>query len=70
VYVVVPENKSARLDAVDVASGRRSTVRSLSPADAAGIVSVDFITLSADARVYAYSYRRMLSALYQVDGLR
>jgi tRNA A-37 threonylcarbamoyl transferase component Bud32/Tol biopolymer transport system component len=70
VYVVVPENKSARLDAVEVASGRRSTVRILSPADAAGIVSVDFVTLSADARVYAYSYRRMLSALYQVDGLR
>ncbi|HYV20620.1 MAG TPA: protein kinase [Verrucomicrobiae bacterium] len=70
VSVIVIGNKAARLDAIDVASGRRSTVRTLSPADAAGIVSVDFVTLSADASVYAYSYRRMLSALYQVDGLR
>jgi Tol biopolymer transport system component len=69
-YVTVKQERSARLDAIDVATGRRTLVRSVAPADPAGIVAVDFIALPADARNYVYSYRRVLSALYQVDGLQ
>ena len=70
VYVVVSEDRAARIDAIDLASGRRSPLRSLTPADRAGLIGVDFVLLSADARAYAYSYRRQLSVLYGVDGLR
>jgi Tol biopolymer transport system component len=67
--VTVKQERSARIDAIDAATGRRSLFRTVAPADPAGIVGVDFICLSADMRAYVYSYRRVLSALYQVDGL-
>ena len=69
-YVVQKQEKTARIDAIDLASGRRTPFRTLSPADRAGVISVDFVQLRAETGAYIYSYRRILSALYQVDGLR
>jgi hypothetical protein len=40
------------------------------PADKAGLLEIGFVAISGDARSYVYSYRRILSTLYQVDGLR
>jgi tRNA A-37 threonylcarbamoyl transferase component Bud32/WD40 repeat protein len=70
VYASQRQDKAARVEMIDVQTGRRSPFRTFAPVDPAGIIAVDFVTLSSDARVYAYSYRRFLSALYQVDGLR
>jgi hypothetical protein len=70
IFVVQKQDRSARVDAIDIASGRRTLFRTLAPADESGIIGVDFVSISSDARAYAYSYRRVLSALYQVDGLR
>ena len=69
-YVVRKQEKAARIEALDIASGRRTPFRTLAPADLGGIVGVDFVQLSPDTRAYVYSYRRILAALYQVDGLR
>lgn len=51
-------------------STHREDVRTLFPSDAGGIVSVTAVRLSADRKTYAYSYYRILSDLYVVDGLR
>lgn len=51
-------------------STRREDVRSFSPSDAAGVVAVAGIRFSADRKTYAYSYYRILSDLYVIDGLR
>ncbi|HUD73001.1 MAG TPA: hypothetical protein VMQ62_13665, partial [Dongiaceae bacterium] len=69
VFVAVRQGQRARLDAIDVPTGRRSLFRTIEPADRAGLIGIDFFLLSADQRAYAYSYRRVLSALYQVEGL-
>ena len=70
IHVIQKEALAARVDAIDVASGRRTPFRTLAPADLGGIISVDFVQLSENSNAYIYSYRRVLSALYQVDGLR
>lgn len=49
----------------------RSGILARAPlADRAGLLDLSFILLSSDARSYVYSYRRVLSTLYLVDGLR
>jgi Tol biopolymer transport system component len=69
-FVVVRKGPTARIDAIDVATGRRTLFRTLAPADPAGLLDVAFAHVSADTRAYVYSYRRLLSVLYRVDGLR
>jgi hypothetical protein len=54
---------------VDLGTGRRVLMRELAPADPAGLDDVSYIRLSADGRSYVYSYRRILSTLYLVEGL-
>lgn len=58
------------IDRVFLNSDRREPVRVLSPSDAAGIVTAANVRFSADRKSYAYSYYRVLSDLYVVDGLR
>jgi hypothetical protein len=55
---------------IDLPTGRRQLWRSLIPADPAGVFVVDNPVIATDADSYAYSYRRFLFDLYQVDGLR
>jgi Tol biopolymer transport system component len=57
------------VDRVFLNSDRRARVRVLSPSDAAGIVTATDVRFSADRNSYAYSYYRVLSDLYVVDGL-
>lgn len=51
-------------------STRREKLKTLVPSDAAGIVSVAGARFSADRKTYAYTYFRILSDLYVVDGLK
>jgi hypothetical protein len=60
----------AKVTRVYLNSTRREDVRPFFPSDAGGIVSVTAVRLSADRKTYAYSYYRILSDLYVVDGLR
>jgi eukaryotic-like serine/threonine-protein kinase len=69
-FVGFRNGQSVGIDAIDVATGRRTTFRKFAPADPSGLLDVTFALLSADTRAYVYSYRRALSALYRVDGLR
>ncbi len=60
----------ARVDLLDVASGKRRPWRELTPPDPAGVLSIGPILLSADGLSYVYSYRRMVDDLFLVEGLR
>ena len=59
------------VDSLDISGGRRTTVRTVTMDDAAGMLmtSPDLL-LSADAKVYVVGYTRMLSTLYLVTGLK
>ena len=51
-------------------SSKVEEVKTLSPSDAAGVVTVGGTRFSADRKSYAYDYFRILSDLYVVDGLK
>jgi hypothetical protein len=55
---------------VDVATGRRSLWKKLSPPDPAGVQALFPIVLTPDGNSYAYGCFRVLSDLYLVDGLK
>jgi serine/threonine protein kinase/Tol biopolymer transport system component len=54
----------ARIERIDVATGARTLVKEISPADRAGLVDLGWFLISGDGRSYVYSYRRNLGALY------
>ena len=60
----------ARIDRVDVATGRSVLWREIAPADRAGMITVASVLISDDESTWSYSVRRLLSELYLVDGLR
>lgn len=55
---------------VELATGRRELWREVSPADATGLLYVTPPRVTPDGRAYAYTYFRVLSDLYLVDGLK
>ena len=69
-YAFRPGELPARVVRVDLASGRVEPVRELMPSDPAGVTGIFSVLLGADARTEAFGYRRVLSDLYLVDGLR
>jgi WD40 repeat protein len=69
-YVAVSTPPGARIDRIDVATGKRTLVKDLMPNDRAGLIDLSQFQIAPDARAYVYSYRRILSTLYDVDGLR
>ena len=59
-----------RVYRVDVATGARSLWKELGPSDRAGLSYVRNAVASADGSTYAYQYRRWLSELYLIEGIR
>ncbi len=55
---------------LDCPLGKGGPGRNSRRADAAGIVTIRGITISADAKTYVYGYIRTLSDLYLVEGLK
>jgi Tol biopolymer transport system component/predicted Ser/Thr protein kinase len=69
-FVYRPGDLLAKVMRLNVKTGRRELWKQLSPVDPAGVSAVDPILLSADGRAYIYSYRRLLTELYVVEGLK
>jgi hypothetical protein len=70
VYAYRSDQLPAPIVRIDPGTGRQTPVRELSPGDPAGLIGISPVVLSADTKVYAYSYRRTLSELYVVEGLK
>jgi hypothetical protein len=60
----------ARLERVDLATGRRDLVHRLAPPDLAGAVRIQNVTVASDDNVYAYSALQRRSDLFLVEGAR
>lgn len=59
----------AKVDKLDVATGRRIPWKELMPLDPAGIHLIDHIVIKLSGRAYVYGARRILSDLFTVQGL-
>jgi serine/threonine protein kinase/Tol biopolymer transport system component len=60
----------AKIYRLDIISGSRTLWKQLMPPDPAGVEYVGPILPAPDGTAYAYGYRRLLSDLYLVEGLR
>ena len=58
----------ARIFRLDLTTGRRIPWRELAPSDPAGILGVWDVAIQNDGAAWAYSYGRLLSDLYAIDG--
>jgi Tol biopolymer transport system component len=69
-YVFRTTNPPFRLERLNLASGRRELIREVAPADMTGVVWSTGAALTDDTKAYAYSYMRMTSQLFVVEGAR
>jgi len=69
-YVYHDDKTSAPVYRLDVATGKRQLVVTLTPNDTAGVTAVINVRMTPDGKTYAYSFDRELSDLFQVEGVR
>jgi hypothetical protein len=69
-YVYRRKDLPARVELLDVSTGRRQLWKELMPADSAGVTAISPPHVSPDGSFYAYSCLRTLSDLYLVEGLK
>jgi hypothetical protein len=70
VYTLLHDAGTAKLFKVDLGRGKRELVRTLAPSDAAGVMGVSDLEVSADGKTIVYGFMRFLSDLYVVEGLK
>ena len=54
---------------IDIATGKRTLWKMLTPLDATGVYTIGEFSVTPTAHAYAYSYTRLVSQLYLVRGL-
>ena len=69
-YVLRHTGLPARVFRVELATGRREPWKELGPADRAGVIGIGHALITPDGTSYAYNFRRALSDLYLVEGLK
>ena len=69
-YVYHPGELPARVDRLDLHTGKRALWRELMPSDPAGVETIGPILMTPDTKTCVYGYQRTLSDLYLVDGLK
>ena len=60
----------ARVESLDLETGRKTLIRELAPADRIGAVAFYGVDVSADEKSYVYCLDRSIAALYSVEGVR
>jgi eukaryotic-like serine/threonine-protein kinase len=61
---------ATQVERIDLASGDRTVLRRLAPADSSGLRWVSPVAMDADARRFVFSYSRVLSDLYVASSRR
>jgi Tol biopolymer transport system component len=69
-YVFQYGSLPAKVELVNVATGKRTFWKSFAPADLAGVHGISIMTVTPDSRVCLYSYLRTFSDLYLAEGLK
>ncbi len=70
IFAYRPGDMPAQVVRVDPRSGRRESWLTVRPADPAGVMAITPVLLSADGRTCVFGYRRVLSDLYTISGIR
>jgi eukaryotic-like serine/threonine-protein kinase len=70
IFVFQAGGPPGRIDRFDLRLQRRSLWKELTPADSAGVFAISYAVVAPGGKAYAYSYRRLLSNLYLVEGLK
>ena len=70
VHIATWEGPRARVESLDLATGRRTLERELTTRDPSGMLHIPNLFLTPDASSYVYGFTRMESTLYLVTGLR
>ena len=60
----------ARIERLDIATGRRSLWKELQPAERAGVFGITGVIVTPDGRSYAYTVASSVGALYLAEGLK
>jgi hypothetical protein len=68
-YVASGTRFPVQIFCLDFATGKRTKVYTLMPADRSGVSALVSARMTPDGRTYAYAYSRVLSRLYLVAGL-
>jgi len=69
-YVYRGGELPAEVYLLEITTGRRTLWKQLMPPDPAGVEYVGPVLPAPDGKAYAYGYRRLLSDLYLVEGLK
>jgi hypothetical protein len=59
----------ARLERVDLSTGRRTVFKELAPPDRASLLAVGNVNFVNDGQSYAYAYTKRISRLFVVHGV-
>ena len=70
ILVYRPADLPTKVDRIELSTGRRTLWKELRPADPAGVEFIGPILMTSDAKSYVYGYRRLLTDLYVVEGLK
>ena len=70
IYVFSREGLPVRIFRYDPWSGKKEPVKEFMPADPGGITGMSSVVMTPDAKSFAFNYRRRISELFLVEGLR
>lgn len=70
IFVYTPQTLPSRVFIVDAATGRRTLWREVVPRDRSGVVGIYNLVIAPDARSWFYSFQRVRSELYLVEGVK
>ena len=69
-FVQAQGGPGARIDRLDLATGRRELWKEILPSDPTGVIRTSSVIISPDGSFYVYAYSRVLSNLFLVEGLK
>ena len=67
---LVSSGLTYHVERLELATGKRSPFRDVTPADPTGVAQISAFQLTPDGKSYCYSFMRALSRLYVVEGLK
>jgi len=69
IYLFKREGLPVRIFRLDPWTGKKEFVKEFMPADPGGITGMSSVTMTPDAKTFAFNYRRRISELFLVEGL-
>ena len=68
-YLFHDEKSSAPVYRIDLQTGKRELINTITVSDPAGVTSIQAVRITPDGKSYVYSYSREQSDLFVVEGV-